>query len=127
MPATNFVEFGALEHFLDIKSNNNESTASRAIIKALNLAVTTTVDQSTQVVGAVLRYTTLMANLAPNTVTGAKLTIEKNGVQIDPERFQVFTTLGKSDGLIRMESNTSDKHVYSITNFPVGGYHYINV
>ena len=121
LPATNSVKIGAPEYFLDIKSDNNESMASTAIIKALNLAVTTTVDQTIQVVGTILNYTTVMFNLGPNDATNVMLSIDKNGVQIDPERFQVFTTLGKSDGLIRMESNTSDKHVYSITNFPVGG------
>ncbi len=121
LPAINFIEIGAPADFRDINMENNAITATSTIIKLLNLAITTTVDKTTEVVGSRLRYTTVMANLGPNAVTDATLSIEKIGIKITPDQFLVSTTYGKSDGLIHLESSTSSKQVYHITDFPVGG------
>lgn len=123
--ATNnvYIEASGVD-FIEGNLSNNGSTATTLIIKKVDLSVKTTVAQpNPQLIGASLSYTTVISNVGPNTVTNATLSIETNGVTINPNIYGITHTLGSSDNVIKFnyDKSTPSRHVYTISSLPVGG------
>ena len=124
--ATNNVSIAASGvDFIEGNLSNNSSTATTLIIKKIDLSVKTTVAQpNPQLRGASLSYTTVITNVGlTNTVTNATLSIETNGVTINPNIYGITHTLGSSDKVIKFnyDKSTPSRHVYTISSLPVGG------